>query len=249
MWHWACRCKFCNPRSRRLSDPRVLFCSRTVTAINEMGSERYLPLRSSAFLLVATLCAVLGHRAFPQLPRFFPVMLDALQFQPSYLPLAQSRATENGSDDTGGEHGTGLGGIGAEGSGKRTLLWTSALSAVGGVAASLPTFLSPHLPRIMAVTLQPASLMGLDDAFGARWETEKEAADRVLSLMAAGVEARLLVPAICGAYDGCLRLGADLKNHAVSARGIERLLLYVQEVSTCVEAMVDGLRTCNFTGR
>lgn len=110
------------------------------------------------------------------------------------------------------------------GGGGQSLLWTSALSAVATVAASLPSFLSPYLGRILAVALGsfPSGAMG-----------SKQAADRVLSLLAAGVEPRLLVPAVCGAYVGCVE-NAEVDEATASvvaaARSVARLLTYVQEV-------------------
>lgn len=108
----------------------------------------------------------------------------------------------------------------------RGLLWTSALSAVATVAASLPSFLSPYLGRILTIALRPAG----EDATGVGGSAAtagKQAADRVLSLLVAGVEPRLLIPAACGAYVGCLAAAET----AVAARSVARLLVYVQEVS------------------
>ncbi|CAN0528600.1 unnamed protein product, partial [Scytosiphon promiscuus] len=137
------------------------------------------PLRASAFLLLATLCAVLGVRAFPHLPRFFPAMLHALEHHSKQQPLG--------------------------------LLWTSALSAVATVAASLPSFLSPYLGRIMAVALRAADGRGSvfkgGDGGSVAPGGGTQAADRVLSLLATGVEPRLLVPAVCASYSGCLEEG------------------------------------------
>lgn len=60
-----------------------------------------------------------------------------------------------------------------------------------------------------------------------------QAADRVLSLLASGVEPRLLVPAVCASYSGCLAEGvaAGGGQVVVTARKVARLLAYVQEVS------------------
>lgn len=58
----------------------------------------------------------------------------------------------------------------------------------------------------------------------------KQAADRVLSLLAAGVKPRLLVPAVCGAYAGCVEGRADKDGLVPAARSVARLLAYVQEV-------------------
>lgn len=166
-----------------------------------------LPLRASAFLLLATLCAVLGVRAFPRLPRFFPAMLQALD--------SQTTTSTDASGGSGGGH---------------SLLWTSALSAVATVAASLPSFLSPYLGRILAVALRPAAA-ATPASGGSAAAGSKQAADRVLSLLAAGVEPRLLVPAVCGAYACCIEnVGANEERVVVAARSIARLLAYVQEV-------------------
>lgn len=175
--------------------------------MGESGADGILPLRASAFLLLATLCAVLGVRAFPCLPRFFPAMLQALDYQPT--------------TSTGG------------GGGGHSLLWTSALSAVATVAASLPSFLSPYLGRILAVALRPAAAAEASSGGGSGSAAagSKQAADRVLSLLAAGVEPRLLVPAVCGAYAGCVEsVQADGERVVVAARSVARLLAYVQEV-------------------
>lgn len=182
------------------------FCRAAVDEVNGEGS---LPLRASAFLLLATLCAVLGVRAFPRLPRFFPAMLEALEMsssQPARMAhkgaSSASRKGERGGD---------------------ALLWTSALSAVATVAASLPSFLSPYIGRILAIALSPACSAGAG----------KQAADRVLSLLSAGVESRLLIPAVCGAYAGCVEGKLDsVDDHqeAVAARSVARLLSFVQEV-------------------
>lgn len=105
-----------------------------------------------------------------------------------------------------------------------TLLRKSALSAVATVAASLPSFLSPYLKRILAIVLSPGCSAG----------TPRESADRVLSLLAAGVESRLLIPAVCGSYAGCVEGKLDcVGNHheAEAARSVARLLLYVQKVT------------------
>lgn len=178
------------------------------------GADGILPLRASAFLLLATLCAVLGVRAFPRLPRFFPAMLMALESQ-----TTASAAAGGG----GGGH---------------SLLWTSALSAVATVAASLPSFLSPYLGRILAVALRPAAAAAPGGGSGSAAAGSKQAADRVLSLLAAGVEPRLLVPAVCGAFVGCVEnLHADEESVVVAARSVARLLAYVQEVRMRVQGV------------
>lgn len=168
--------------------------------LQEIGADGSLRLRASAFLLVATLCAVLGVRAFPCLPRFFPAMLTALE--------TQQGTTSSEKED--------------QGSGQ-SLLWTSALSAVATVAAGLPSFISPYLGRILAVALRPAAG---DVGAGGR-----QAADRVLSLLAGGVEPRLLIPAVCGAYTVCVAGGGT-----GAASSVARLLAYVQEVSSFVSS-------------
>lgn len=176
--------------------------------MNETGADGILPLRASAFLLLATLCAVLGVQAFPRLPRFFPAMLQALESQTTTSMTASG------------------GGAG------HSLLWTSSLSAVATVAASLPSFLSPYLGRILAVALKPAAAAP-GSGGGSTAAGSKQAADRVLSLLAAGVEPRLLVPAVCGTYAGCvdgIPADADEERVVVAARSVARLLAYVQEV-------------------
>lgn len=175
-------------------------------AVGGSRADGILPLRASAFLLLATLCAVLGVRAFPRLPLFFPRMLQALD--------SQTTAEVSGG-------------------GGQSLLWTSALSAVATVAASLPSFLSPYLGRILAVAL---------GSFPAVATGSKQAADRVLSLLAAGVEPRLLVPAVCGAYPGCVENAKvdDPTAHVVAAsRSVARLLTYVQEVKYEYRVLVE----------
>ena len=115
------------------------------------------------------------------------------------------------------------------------MLWTSALSAVATVAASLPSFLSPYLGRILAVALRPAAAAAPapGSGGGSAAAGSKVAADRVLSLLAAGVEPRLLVPAVCGAYAGCVEgVQGDEERVIVAARSVARLLAYVQEVRT-----------------
>ncbi|CAM9381439.1 unnamed protein product [Ectocarpus fasciculatus] len=200
-------------------------------AVGQAGSDGILPLRASAFLLVATLCAVLGVRAFPRLPRFFPAMLEALEFQkPSTAAVVEGAA---------GVEGRG---------GGRSLLWTSALSAVATVAASLPSFLSPYLGRILAVALRPASA-GAGSSGGPSAAGSKQAADRVLSLLATGVEARLLVPAVCGAYAGCVESVKAGEEKAVgpAARSIARLLAYVQEIVAGLEKEAASAALPQFT--
>lgn len=180
-----------------------------LSAVGEPGADGILPLRASAFLLLATLCAVLGVRAFPRLPHFFPAMLQALESQ------------AGNSTAAGGGHG----------GGGYSLLWTSALSAVATVAASLPSFLSPYLGRILAVALLPAAATAAPGSGGSAPAGSKQAADRVLSLLAAGVEPRLLVPAVCGAYAGCVESVLAEEEHVdVASRSVARLLAYVQEV-------------------
>lgn len=107
------------------------------------------------------------------------------------------------------------------------------------VAASLPSFLSPYLGRILAVALRPAAVAapGSGGGGGSAAAGSKQAADRVLSLVAAGVEPRLLVPAVCGAYAGCVEnVQADEERVVVAARSVARLLAYVQEVR-CTNAL------------
>lgn len=189
--------------------PGGVLSSLNDLAVGETGADGILPLRASAFALVATLCAVLGMRAFPRLPRFFPAMLQALESETTFLAAA---------------------------GGGQSLLWTSALSAVATVAASLPSFLSPYLGRILAVALRPAAAAAasaLGSGGGSAAAGSKQAADRVLSLLAAGVEPRLLVPAVCGAYAGCVEGIQEDKEEervTVAARSVARLLAYVQEV-------------------
>ena len=217
-----------DPSRRLLCLPRLLFPA----GISEAGAEGILPLRASAFLLLATLCAVLGVRAFPHLPRFFPAMLRALEHLSKLSPgggnlVDAVLSQENG----GGRPSTGGGG----------LLWTSALSAVATVAASLPSFLSPYLGRILAVALRAANGRGAGGVLqrgdggsvAPGGNGGRQAADRVLSLLASGVEPRLLVPAVCAAYIGCVNEGATGGEEmvVVTARKLARLLAYVQEVS------------------
>lgn len=115
------------------------------------------------------------------------------------------------------------------------LLWTSALSAVATVAASLPSFLSPYLDRILSIALHPASAASTSVAgSSAPPPPGQMAANRVLSLLAAGVEPRLLIPAVCGAYAGCMR-GAvggigGYDNVSGAAKSVSRLMAFVQEV-------------------
>ncbi|CAM9340670.1 unnamed protein product [Ectocarpus sp. 12 AP-2014] len=199
-------------------------------AVGQPGSDGILPLRASGFLLVATLCAVLGVRAFPRLPRFFPAMLEALEFK---RPLTAA-VTE------------GAAGVGGRGEG-RSLLWTSALSAVATVAASLPSFLSPYLGRILAVALRPASA-GAGSSGGPSAAGSKQAADRVLSLLATGVEARLLVPAVCGAYAGCVESVKEGEEGVGAAgRSIARLFAYVQEIVAGLEKEAASAALPQFT--
>eukprot|EP00752_Nemacystus_decipiens_P002133 g2034.t1 len=178
--------------------------------VGDTGADEMVRLRACAILLLATLCAVLGVRAFPRLPRFFPAMLKALESQ-----------TTTSTPATGGGGGHGL-------------LWTSALSAVATVAASLPSFLSPYLGRILAVALRSAAAAAPDTGGGGGGSAaagSKQAADRVLSLLAAGVEPRLLVPAVCGAYAGCVEgVLADEERAVAAAKSVARLLAYVQEI-------------------
>lgn len=103
------------------------------------------------------------------------------------------------------------------------------------VAASLPAFLSPHLPRIVSIALHPAaaSMVAASDAGDDSEVPGKRAANRVLSLLATGVESRLLVPAVCSSYGGCITTvkGVDgVVDVVAAARLVARLLTYVQEV-------------------
>lgn len=161
---------------------------------------------------MATLCAVLGVQAFPLLPRFFPAMLRALEVNSK--PQSQPRSTR------GGDYG---------------LLWTSALSAVATVAASLPSFLSPYLDRILSIALHPAAAASTSEGGSSAPPAPGQvAANRVLSLLAAGVEPRLLIPAVCGAYAGCVKgaIGGIESSDNVSgaAKSVSRLMAFVQEV-------------------
>ncbi|CAM9545090.1 unnamed protein product [Scytosiphon promiscuus] len=195
-------------------------------AVGESGADGILPLRASAFLLLATLCAVLGVRAFPHLPRFFPAMLRALESQASAVAAQTGRG------------------------GGQSLLWTSALSAVATVAASLPSFLSPYLKRILAVALRPAAVSAITSSGGgvsAASAGSKQAADRVLSLLAAGVEPRLLVPAVCGAYAVCVEGGEDEDGLLSAAGSVARLLAYVQEIVASLEKEAASAALPQFT--
>lgn len=164
---------------------------------------------------MATLCAVLGVRAFPHFPKFFPAMLDALERQPRWPP-ATAKIITAAIQDAGRKHSSVRSERGGYG-----LLWTSALSAIATVAASLPSFLSPHLGRVLAIALHPLREEGTVPS-----SERRQAGDRVLSMLAAGVESRLLVPAVCGAYEGCVELTGD----NAAAKAVSRLLTYVQEV-------------------
>lgn len=205
--------------------------------IGEAGAEGILPLRASAFLLLATLCAVLGVRAFPHLPRFFPAMLHALEHHSKQQPLGGGKLVDASAPI---QENSGAKAAGVSSGGGGRLLWTSALSAVATVAASLPSFLSPYLGRILAVALRAADgrggvFKGGDEgSLAPGGGAGTQAADRVLSLLASGVEPRLLVPAVCASYSGCLEEAAAGKGQAevvmVKARKVARLLSYVQEV-------------------
>ncbi|CAM9117936.1 unnamed protein product [Choristocarpus tenellus] len=169
------------------------------TSASPEATPTSAPLTSSAFLVLATLCAVLGPRAFPCLPRFFPAMLHALEVSQD-VTVTKSKGKRASS-----------------------LLETSALSAVATVAASLPTFLSPYLVRILVVTLQCRQGAGNQPGGSIR-----QACDRVATLVAAGVESRLLVPAMCKSYDSLLveKEGKDV------VQSVARLMLYIREVVT-----------------
>lgn len=153
-------------------------------------------------------------------------MLEALETSivrpaPKYLAAASSTVARKG--ERGGER----------------LLWTSALSAVATVAASLPSFLSPYIGRILAIALSPACA---GDAAVSPGGGNKQAADRVLSLLSAGVEPRLLIPAVCGAYAGCVDRKSDLGGscqEVAAAKSVARLLSYVQEVRKACRAGLD----------
>ncbi|CAM9409783.1 unnamed protein product [Discosporangium mesarthrocarpum] len=187
--------------------------------VSGRGSARSnSPLTSTAFLLVATLCAVLGPKAFPCLPRFFPPMLDALE-QCSAPADSDSRKAGQAMSGT----GAGAPARGAE-SGSVTLLQTSALSAVATVAASLPAFLHPYLGRILPLVLGAAGGGAQAGAGTGVASGVRHASDRVLTLLAVGVEARLLIPAVSSAYDRCSNEG--------EAPAVARLLVYVREVVT-----------------
>ena len=174
-------------------------------------------------------------------------MLHALEHHSKQQPLGDAKLV-----DTPGpileDGGAKAAGVNSGGGG--SLLWTSALSAVATVAASLPSFLSPYLGRILAVALRGADgrggvFNGGDGgsvAPGGR--TGTQAADRVLSLLASGVEPRLLIPAVCASYSGCLEEEATGRGQAVvvlvTATKVARLLSYVQEVR-CVRQVLSDL--------
>eukprot|EP00638_Chattonella_subsalsa_P004855 CAMPEP_0117748010 /NCGR_PEP_ID=MMETSP0947-20121206/8831_1 /TAXON_ID=44440 /ORGANISM="Chattonella subsalsa, Strain CCMP2191" /LENGTH=718 /DNA_ID=CAMNT_0005565531 /DNA_START=250 /DNA_END=2410 /DNA_ORIENTATION=- len=126
---------------------------------------------STGFLLLATLCALVGARALPHLKTFLPPMLLAIETQTSRV--------------------------------EGNLVRTAALSALSAVSAHLPQFLHPYLPRLLPALLIPQK----NDPHPDEQEGRQRTAHTTIA--SAGVQPRLLLPALFKVYKDIVANGAQ----------------------------------------
>jgi U3 small nucleolar RNA-associated protein 10 len=113
-------------------------------------------LLASALVCGASVCQALGPLCLPKLPRLVPCLLEVLA-----LPAVQ-------------------------GSPPVAVVADAALVGLTAVIASVPNFLHPFLPRLLAALLEPRQ--------------SQQHAHRALSLLAKGTPARLLLPVLFSSY-------------------------------------------------
>lgn len=194
----------------------------TVVALAVQPLERAnKQLLSSAFVCLATLCTALGEQVFPHLPRFFPALLDALEWAGSTMARVRVRQAGHAGKDSLAGVNVRAGDLAADSGDDAaacSLMLQSALMSLSVVIGRLPQFLSPYLPRILLAVLQVEVLR-------TRQPEIMALTGRVLSLLATRVEARVALPAMFAAVDAC------------AARDDACLARLFQVLSACVGGM------------
>ena len=124
------------------SVPVVIAClNKPLTEAKDLAS---LQLIGSAFLCLATLASRLKARLLPFLPKFFPRLLDGLEWSTAAM---KASATASGEEEEAGEERESV-----------KLLLESALASLLLIAEHLPNFLSPFLERIVTALAEPTLL-------------------------------------------------------------------------------------------
>lgn len=136
--------------------------------VTELISSEKLSLCSCSFMCVASIVSVLGARAFPQLPVFFPAMMEALE----YAVLKQEQQASTLSTSI---------------SASLCLLQQSCLSSSAAVATCLPQFIHPYVSRLLKSTLRENLLQDT---------RTRPYVNRLLGAVAKAVPPRLLLPVV-----------------------------------------------------
>mmetsp|Transcript_82092 Transcript_82092/g.160181 ORF Transcript_82092/g.160181 Transcript_82092/m.160181 type:complete len:557 (-) Transcript_82092:143-1813(-) len=151
------------------------------------GEDLLGRVSSAAFLCAATVCGVLGTRAFPHLPKLMPLALDHLEA----LNAITSSGESGGSKEV------------------VAAALSSVLSALVAAAQSFPQFLHPYLARIVAQTHQGRLLLsphgghaGDDDEGGVGGLVR-----RLHLSLASGVPLRLMLPVLLRTFEGAVAAG------------------------------------------
>ncbi|GBF96147.1 hypothetical protein Rsub_08895 [Raphidocelis subcapitata] len=154
------------------------------------------PLRAAALGALASAAAALGPRLVPLLPAVAAAALDAADAALASLE-ALGGPGSGGGDDSDGEGAA----ADADGNGEAReeagLLLAASLAALEALVAHLGAFVSPHLPRLLAVALAPTALSCRHGGASAR-------AARLRRLLTEKVPPRLLVDPLAAAWDGAL---------------------------------------------
>ncbi|KAI8874302.1 ARM repeat-containing protein [Ramicandelaber brevisporus] len=93
---------------------------------NEVLGSSIDSVAASAIACIAVLCQTLGARMLSNLPKFMPVIMDRLD---STISALETQSSQDGA----------------------ATLVESALSGIVAIITALPTFLTPYLPRILAL--------------------------------------------------------------------------------------------------
>lgn len=153
------------------------------------GQEERLQFVGTAYLCLSTLSAKLGPRLFPHLPKFFPKLMELLEFASGSVSLASPPSASKGGKRQ--REGRGEEVKFSAVSSSRLVLLRSLLMTVAEVSRHLPQFLPPYLRRLLACLLSPEllSIPSLSPHITV-----------ALSSLSQGIEVRHLIPALTNVY-------------------------------------------------
>ncbi|KAG2486505.1 hypothetical protein HYH03_014807 [Edaphochlamys debaryana] len=227
-----------------------------VPAVLAATRDGHAAIRSSALACVAALVAALGQRLVPVLPSTVaaavaaadrawarlaragtpaaaaPAAADA-EMRDADAELSESdEEEEEGSDAA--EGGGGAGRRRARGRGPRSdsddaaLELSSALACLNALVETLGGFLSPHLPQVLAILLNPRVL-------ACRVAACDQFAASIRSRLPTAVPARLLLPALYERLQPCIDAAADAADGPSAAAPAAALLTMVGAAAASLE--------------